>query len=142
MKNLFVLLCVPVCLLSGNANASWITTDLGSFAGTSVSVSGLSANGIVIGTAQAIGSTDSRAFESSNHGLLDLGTLGGNQSQANGVNSNGQVVGWSTTADGAQHAFFYGGHGMEDIGTLGGPFSEAIAINEAGQIAGSAGTNS
>lgn len=74
--------------------------------------------------------------------LTDLGTLGGEESEAAAINGLGEVVGWSTTADGATHAFLHRGGVLIDLGTLpGGTLSRATGINDAGQIVGLSGIN-
>src|SRR5262249_44180919 len=74
------------------------------------------------------------------YSIPDLGVLGGTSwsySSAQGLNNWGDVVGYSTTADGAYHAFLYSGGAMTDLGALGGSgwtFSIATKINDLGQI--------
>src|SRR5207245_11551851 len=58
---------------------------------------------------------------------LDLGTLGGNASFAFGLNAAGQVAGTSTTASGAEHAFFWDGTTMQDRRTPGSNSGTAAA---------------
>jgi len=71
-------------------------------------------------------------------GMSNLPTLGGVTSLGAGIADDGDVVGYSSTYNGATHAFWYRPViGSRDLGTLGGLISYGAAINQAGEIVGS-----
>ena len=114
-------------------------TDLGTLPGCINSEAlAINANGQVVGTCQAVGSSgnDQYAFLYSNGKMTGLGTLpGGADSWAYGINSNGQVVGntYTLTPSYSYQAFLYG-NGTATA--LGGFDSVAHAVNDNGQVAG------
>src|SRR5579884_1841097 len=111
-------------------------------------VSGINANGQVVGSTISSGG-QSLAFRTKPNSPIDLpadylGTLGGTSSQASGINAFGQVVGSSQTASGATHGFRTATNALinpltDDIGTLGGPSSSCSGINDSGQVVGESG---
>ena len=107
--------------------------DLGTVnGGQSSFVSGINANGDVIGTGN-----NAFLYKYSTGQMIALGTLGGSYSSTTGINDNGDVVGGAYIAgDSAQHAFLYRNGQMIDLGTLGGRHSVARAINNNGDIIG------
>jgi probable HAF family extracellular repeat protein len=105
-------------------------------------------------TGDAVGSSDSIAYDVNNHGevvgympsgagyhaflysgsaLTDIGTLGGAGSFAYSLNDSGTVVGDYALEDGI-HAFMYANGSMTALSIAG--YSEATAINSAGIITG------
>lgn len=102
---------------------------------------GIANGGIVAGTSSATPDSPARAFLHNGKTEIDIGTLGGNFARATGVNPCGHVTGWSTTTDGASHAFLYDGT-MHDLGTLGPGESSGYAISNCAKVTGWAGTSS
>jgi len=112
-------------------------SNLGTLGGVDSYALAINDAGSIAGSA-GVRSGDAHAFLASNGHLTDLGTLGNSSwSAAYGVNNSNQVTGYSTTPDGAFHAFRWDeSAGMVDIGTLGGN-SYGMAINDLGDVAGS-----
>lgn len=81
-----------------------------------------------------------KAAAASQATIVDLGTLGGPSSAATAINDSGEVAGFSTTPDGATHAFLYAGKTLLDLGAMGGADSMATAINSRGEITGTFGS--
>ena len=119
------------------------TSDLGTLGGTNSTALGQTTNiGTVVGWSETSGG-NRHAFlaDLATGGLADLGTLGGSTSTATGIGGagfdvGGIVVGFSTTANGAIHAFSSDTLTMTDLGTLGGPSSAADAIGSDEVIVG------
>lgn len=123
------------------AAQTYTVTDLGAPSGDDYSVTrGVNATGQIAG---AIGSdrnnTSDVAFYSAGE-WTSLGTLGGTSGIGNGINASAQVAGYSTSSDGAYHAFLTIGGALTNIGDLGGGSATAYGLNDAGQVVGSAVT--
>jgi probable HAF family extracellular repeat protein len=127
---------------------------LGALGGHGSTASGVSDQGVAVGTADTANWTH-HAFAAGLAGMTDLGTLGGWNSTATAINSKGQVGGGADIAiaggpqqanssnyqssPSPQHAFLTTtvGGAMQDLGTLPGDrSSEALAINSQGQVVG------
>jgi probable HAF family extracellular repeat protein len=135
-------LFLPVCLKAGTI---YTITDLGVLAGGSITAaSGISSNGLVVGS----GDTDT-AFSlpflwSAGPGLSVVDPVNSQFAFGTGVNAAGVVVGYELNNDsGAFQAFVNDGSGAEDIPTLpGGANNYATAINDLGTLVGYSETTS
>jgi probable HAF family extracellular repeat protein len=70
--------------------------------------------------------------------LTSVGTLGGSDSVIQAINDNNHAVGYSTTADGATHAFLFTGGRIHDLAADYG-VTAAAALNNRVEVAGSGG---
>ena len=125
---------ISACVLSLIATAGWSQslTWLGTLGGNESGASGVSANGVVVGTARNA-AEQGRAFRwTALGGMQGVGTLGGYNSWANAVSADGAVVvGYATNAAGQNRAFRWtAASGMQDLGTLGGSESEAYGVSD------------
>ena len=135
--------------------------DLGALDGPYSFAYGINNPGQIVGTADTYNATTGQSATHSilyDQGVLyDLGSLGYfcssfdaegelkidcyEQSSASDINDRGQIVGYSTTEQGATHAYLMNNGIAADLGTLGGLQSWAMAINDSGQVVGTSLTS-
>jgi len=120
---------------------SGMTTDLGSFGGSSY---GLSINdpGIIVGSSTGAANGNQHAFVRQLSGQMkDIDPFGDpgfttSWSVAADVNISGKVVGYFLTPSGGYHAFLHDGVRFKDISLHGNPDTEASSINNQGSVVG------
>ena len=129
--------CVPVPTL-------YSVTDIGTLGGSTSQAIAVNNAGVVTGTSDSPGNTDSHVFLwTSPGGIKDLGTLGGSSAVATAINSAGNVVGYSLLSNNVTHAFLYtSAGGLQDLGSIIGPsgFSGANGIDDKNRIVGYSST--
>ncbi|MGY4531135.1 putative HAF family extracellular repeat protein [Pseudomonas sp. TE3786] len=123
-------------------NSTGVTTNLGSFGGTSEARAANRDGSVVVGDSSD--GANSRAFRwTLAGGLQNLGTLGGARSYARDVNADGSVVvGGAQQADGATRAYRWTqAGGMTNLGVLTGQtVSEARGVSDDGHtVVGTSG---
>ncbi|NPV45939.1 MAG: DUF3466 family protein [Armatimonadetes bacterium] len=137
----FTVLALAALVASGLSMASeYSIVDLGTLGKpTQTRASGLSSDGVVVGSSIPV-ATGRRGFVwDSVNGMRELPTLGGDYSWAYDVNDSGQMVGdsWLLGWSKGARAFLWDqSNPMEDLGTLGGKFSYGRGINNQGQVVG------
>ncbi len=135
--------------------------DLGALDGPYSFAYGINNPGQIVGTADTYNATTGQSATHSilyDQGVLyDLGSLGYfcssfddegelkidcyEQSSASDISDRGQIVGYSTTDQGATHAYLMNNGTAADLGTLGGLQSWAMAVNDTGQVVGTSLTS-
>ena len=135
--------------------------DLGALDGPSSFAYGINNPGQIVGSADTYNATTGQSATHStlyDQGMVhDLGSLGYfcssfddegqieidcyEQSSASAINDRGQIAGYSTTAQGATHAYLMNNGVATDLGTLGGEQSWAMAVNNSGQVVGTSLTS-
>jgi probable HAF family extracellular repeat protein len=125
-------------LRARSSSPAYTITDLG-IPGDTTAASGISADGLIIGTMTNRGEPHACVYQ---HGALrPLREPNGIGSAARNLNRHQQVVGALFVGSGYRHAVLWHNGVMTDLGTLGGSASDAFAINDQGEIVGFTDTN-